>query len=132
MSRLLLLFNHELTPQQEAAARQELGAEAIVVPPPEVLQLWGQIPADLPRLCDMLMPVVRWVESEGKAGDFILIQGDFGACFWMVQAAFHLKLIPIYATTRREASEIRLPNGSIQMTHCFRHVLFRRYEQWSG
>ncbi len=129
MSRLLLLFNHEWTAQQKTAAQQALQVESIVVPPAEVKRLWGQIPADLPRLGDVLKPVGRWLESEGEAGDFVLIQGDFGACFYMVQAAFRLKLIPIYATTRREASEIRLPDGTIQMTHCFRHVRFRRYER---
>lgn len=130
MSRLFLLFNHRLTAQQEDAAREQLRIEGFVMPPEHILKLWGQVPADLPQIGDVLTPVVDWLESEGRAGDFVLIQGDFGACFWMVQAAFHLQLIPIYATTCREATENHLPDGSIQVVHHFRHVLYRRYERW--
>jgi hypothetical protein len=130
MTQLLLLFNHHLTLQQEEDAHKSLHVEQIVSPPQDVLRLWGQIPPELPQLSDYLKPVLRWLKDVAQPEDFILIQGDFGACFYMVQAAFGLNLIPICATTRREADEKTMPDGSIQVIHQFKHVLYRRYEKY--
>ncbi|WP_211232801.1 CRISPR-associated protein Csx20 [Desulfatirhabdium butyrativorans] len=130
MSQLLLLFNHELTLVQKADARQRLGVETFLSPPEEIRALWCQIPPELDHLADYLASVQQWLQTHGKPGDAILIQGDFGACFYMAQAAFSLGLIPVYATTRREAVETPMPDGSIQLTHRFRHAGFRRYERF--
>lgn len=129
MKTLLLLFNHQLTLPQEADAIDTLGVEDIVSPPDDLRRLWGQIPPELTSLADYLKPVQSWLEKQSKPGDFVLVQGDFGACHWIVQAAFALGLVPIYATTRREAVENHLPDGTVQLTHQFRHVIFRKYER---
>jgi hypothetical protein len=132
MTQLHLLFNHKLTPAQEADAIDNLGIETSVSPPDDITRLWGQIPPDLASLSDYLKPVETWLADQAAAGDYVLIQGDFGACYRMVQAAFALNLIPIYATTRREAVENHLPDGSIELTHQFRHVIYRKYENYSS
>ena len=131
MTQLLLLFNHRLTPQQEADAKESLGVQQTISLPADIQQLWGQIPPELTSLSDYLRPVQAWLQYQAAAGDFVLIQGDFGACCSMVHAAFRLNLIPIYATTRREAVEDHLPDGTVQLTHQFRHVIFRKYDNLS-
>jgi hypothetical protein len=131
MTQLILLFNHQLTPAQEADAIEHLGVEIFFYPSDEIRRLWSQIPPELTILSDYLRPVYTWLETQSAAGDFVLIQGDFGACYAMVQAAFRMNLIPIYATTRREAVENQLPDGSIQLTHQFRHVKYRKYADHS-
>lgn len=45
----------------------------------------------------------------------------------MVNFAFEKGLIPIYSTTNREAVEEYGENGSVKMTHQFRHIIFRKY-----
>ena len=127
MPQLHLLFNHHLTPAQEADAKEHLGAETFFYPSDDIRSLWSQIPPDLTSLSDYLRPIHTWLETQAVVGDFVLIQGDFGACYTMVQASFQLNLIPIYSTTRREAVENQLPDGSTQLTHQFRHVIFRKY-----
>ena len=67
------------------------------------------------------------VQFPWKKGDYILIQGDFGACFLMVQFAFEKGFIPIYSTTEREAVETHGEDGSVSLTHRFKHRIFRRY-----
>ena len=129
MTKLFLLFNHHLTPAQKTDAIDTLGIHAFVTPPDNVRRLWSQIPPDLTTLSDYLQPVQSWIEGQTMPGDYVLIQGDFGACHWMVQAAFAMGLVPIYATTRREAIETHLPDGTVQLTHQFRHVIFRKYEK---
>jgi probable selenium-dependent hydroxylase accessory protein YqeC len=42
----------------------------------------------------------------------VLIQGDFGACYHVVERAFRLGLVPLYSTTRRIAVEQHLEAGS--------------------
>jgi len=125
--RLFLLFNHRMGPQQAAQAREELGVREIVSPPPELQARWGQVPPELPGLQDYLAPLRDWLAKEALPGDYVLIQGDFGATYLMVRFAMERGLIPVYATTRREAQETVQPDGAVRLTHSFRHQRFRRY-----
>lgn len=75
---LFLLFNHTLTVTQEADARRSLGVERIIVPPIEVADLWVQVPPDSDGLTGYLAPVFSWLAETSWAGDFVLIQGEFG------------------------------------------------------
>jgi hypothetical protein len=99
----------------------------IVLPPEELRSLWAAIPPDSPTLKDILVPVCSWLEKQSAAGDFILIQGEFGACYLLVQHALEFGLVPVYSTTERHAREKHLPDGRVQLEHTFDHVRFRRY-----
>ena len=125
--RLFLLFNHKITPLQEEDAYTSLGVRRIVEPPEELLRLWRRIPPDLRKIESFLSPIQDWLTARAEKGDFILIQGDFGACFLMVQFAFEKGFVPIYSTTEREAVEIHGEDGSVTLTHRFQHRIFRRY-----
>ncbi len=126
---LFLLFNHRLTGAQEADAYITFGVSIIIPPPPAITRLWAEIPPDAEAVAPTLAPIRDWLVAESTPGDFILIQGDFGASFVMVNAAFRLGLIPVYATTIRQAVEQHLPDGTVKISHIFSHVRFRRYEQ---
>jgi hypothetical protein len=95
--------------------------------PLALAELWSQVPPDLPSLKTYVRPVVEWLENSASAGDYVLIQGDFGACHLLVLAAFARGLVPVYATTRRVVSESRCPDGAVEMIRKFGHVMFRRY-----
>lgn len=96
--------------------------------PAEVGDLWRRVPPELPSIENHLAPVKDWLAARAGPGDYALIQGDFGACFILVRFAFEQGLIPVYSTTEREAEEIHLGGGGVQLSHRFRHVIFRRYE----
>lgn len=87
----------------------------------------GPNPAGSPGLADYLAPVRDWLAQTAQPGDYVLIQGDFGATYLMVRYALENGLIPVYATTRREAHETLQPDGSVRLTHTFRLQQFRRY-----
>lgn len=125
---LYLLFNHTLTPEQYADAQESLGVGAFVEPPEPVRRLWGDIPAGAERISNELGLARGWL-MKAEPGDYVLIQGDFGACWLMVEFARSLGLRPIYSTTRREAQEELLEDGSVRLVHRFRHVRFREYGQ---
>ena len=125
---LFLIFNHNITPVQENDARSSLGVRRIINMPPDINELWRQIPPDLPEISSRLTPLKDWLAGRAQKNDYVLIQGDFGACFIMVNFAFKIGLIPIYSTTKREAIEEYNGDGSIKLVHQFKHQIFRRYE----
>jgi hypothetical protein len=127
MAQLYLLFNHTLTREQQCCARSELGVEKIVDPPPHIRALWANIPAGQAAIRPALTPVFAWIDQEIAPGDFLLVQGDFGACWLVAKYAEQHGIVPVYATTRREATERHTGDNQIEITHTFRHVRFRQY-----
>ena len=127
MPNLYLIFNHRITLLQEEDARRSLGVQQIVQLPPELKELWNNVPPDLPEIAAYLGPVKQWLAANAETGDFVLIQGDFGACFLMVNFALEKGFVPVYSTTRREAEEEFGQDGSIKLTHRFEHRIFRKY-----
>ena len=124
---LFLLFNHKLTPFQEADSRASLGIRRIVPAPPEIQETWSNVPPDLEGLTVYLRPVFAWLAGEAKPGDFILVQGDFGASCLVADFSQGRNLNPVYSTTVREAEEEHLPDGSVRTVHRFKHRMFRHY-----
>ncbi len=127
MSNLFLIFNHQFTVTQEADARALLGVHLIVSLPSELQESWSHIPPDLPSLHVYMKPFRSWMASHAAAGDYVLIQGDFGACYLLVQFAMSQGLIPVYSTTQREAEEEIQPDGTVKLIHYFEYQIFRRY-----
>ena len=127
MPRLFLLFNHSITPGQQENARDELGVATILEPPSELRSRWANIPAQAASLRPWLQPVCDWLADHAQPGDYVLIQGDFGACYLLVRFALESGFIPIYSTTERHAREQRLDDGRVRLEHTFDHVRFRRY-----
>ncbi len=91
---LFLLFNHCLTVPQETDARTSLGVDRIVLPPPEISRLWQEIPPESDELISYLAPIFSWLGNEAHPGNFVLIQGEFGATFLLVTRPSVLALYP--------------------------------------
>ena len=129
MLNLIVLFNHTLTEAQKADARASLGVEAIVDPPAHIRRLWAHVPPDAEALSSYLAPICAWLAETAVPGDFVLVQGEFGATFLMVSFCLKRGLIPVYSTTDRQAVEKHLPGDTVRIQHVFRHVRFRGYGQ---
>ena len=127
MASLFLIFNHTFTDNQRSDALVSLGVKRIVDMPPDQKKIWRNISPDLPAIEAYLEPVKLWLKLNAKRDDFALIQGDFGACYIMVNFALAQGLIPVYSTTERMAVEEYGDDGTIKLIHQFRHQIFRRY-----
>ncbi len=127
--RLFLIFNHNLTDLQRRDAEINLDIDRIVDLPEHLKAVWRQVPPDVETIDVAIVPVADWLRENSRPGDYVLIQGDFGAVYQMVNIAFDLKLVPVYSTTAREATETLGPDGDIELTHRFRHVQFRSYRR---
>jgi len=121
---MFLLFSHTLSDEQAVDARDGLGVDEIVYLPQELQALWSGFDPSLERVDTEGFE--RFLSKEANIGDIVLIQGDFGASFKMVQFALENKLIPVYATTKREVTEL-VEEGEKIKKSIFKHVRFRQY-----
>lgn len=127
MPDLYLIFSHELTNKQKKEAYETLGAKLIHYLPEKLSKLWSNVSPDMPKVSDHIKPIIKWLESRVKEGDYILVQGDFGATYIIVKWAFSKKCIPLYATTNRKINET-FNEEKIIVKREFEHVRFRLYE----
>ena len=77
-----------------------------------------------------LEEILLWLKEHASKGDFVLIQGEFGATHYLIEHCFNVGIIPIYATSKRIYEEIRNGDGTVERKHIFKHVNFRRYVKW--
>ena len=124
---MFLLFSHTLTKPQIDDAKNSLGVVSFISLPTELQKLWSDVPPELESLEEYLKPIREFIATESKADDMVLIQGDFGVVYKMVDFCKSLKLKTLYATTKREAKEI-LQNDKIIKTSKFRHIRYREYK----
>jgi len=127
MSKLFLIFNHTPTARQKQDSMDSLHVSEIVLLPNDLQDLWRNIPADKHQIASELKPLKEWLMTHALQNDYILIQGDFGACYLMVNFAFQQGYIPIYSTTKREAIEIKGEGDSIHLQHLIKHCIYRKY-----
>ncbi|MGM0369636.1 MAG: CRISPR-associated protein Csx20 [Bacillota bacterium] len=127
MENLFLLFSHQLTESQKKDAKKNLGINNFHYLPEELQQRWSNIPANIEKIAELLEPFQKWLNENSVKNDYVLIQGDFGAVFIMVQWAVANDLIPIYSTTIRDTKE-KNSGDEIKIKKKFKHVLFREYE----
>ena len=129
MSKVFCLLNHELTRNQLSELNAKFGAEKIIYPPEELSKKWSQIPATKTLDMNIIYAVVEWL-SPAKVGDILIVQGEFGSTFMIVDYALKNGLVPHYAVTKRVAQESR--NGElVQRQYTFEHVCFRKYAYYS-
>lgn len=126
---MLLLLSHKLTEEQKEDANTALGVREFLALPDDLQNLWMQITPTKTVLSEYLEPIRSWINENAGHGDYVLIQGDFGAVYSMVNYAFSVGLIPVYATTERMAVEKLMPDNVVKSERLFKHKMFRRYEK---
>ncbi|WP_300342409.1 CRISPR-associated protein Csx20 [Fusobacterium sp.] len=100
MKRLVLLFSHQLTKKQELDAKEGLKCSEILYMPKELKEKWQNLgmERELNEFKDFLKEVTT-------IGDYVLVQGEWGATYEMVNYCKENNLIPIYSSTKREVEE---------------------------
>ena len=126
MNRLFLLFSHKLTEEQIKDAKNKFGIQEFIYLPQNLQYIWSNIPAEATCINDTIYPIYDFLSQNISKGDYVLIQGEFGATYKLVN---HIKLCganAIYSTTKREAIEIATKDGVIKNS-IFKHCTFRHY-----
>ena len=126
MKKMFLLFSHNLTQIQIDDAKNNLDIEKFVSLSQDLQELWSNIPSDLIFIKEYLLPFKNFLTENSNFGDVVLIQGDFGAVYQMVNFANDLGLKAVYATTTRVIEEIVIDEKTVKKS-IFEHRRFREY-----
>jgi len=129
---LFLIFSHKLTPEQKEDARRTLGINSFFTLPEELQRLWSNIPPKGMLDNQLLEKFVTWLSRNAKKGDFILIQGEFGMTFALVDWCLKNNFIPIYSTTERVFTQEKTYDNKIMNKHIYKHVNFRKFKRYEG
>lgn len=123
---MFLLFSHKLTLSQENDAKSDFSIDKFVYLPENLQKLWSDIPSDLVILNKYLLPIKTFLKENSEFGDVVIIQGDFGAVYQMVNFAKGLGLKVVYSTTKRVIEEFIEDDKTIKKS-VFEHIGFREY-----
>ncbi|MCM8901258.1 TIGR02221 family CRISPR-associated protein [Caldicoprobacter algeriensis] len=124
--QMLLVFSHDLTESQKLQAREKLGITQFIPLSPVLLEKWSNIPPDLDKLDDYLADILNWIDDNARGGDYVLVQGDYGATMMVVSHCIKRNLKPVYATTHRVVKEEKRGDKVVSQRE-FEHVDFREY-----
>jgi hypothetical protein len=130
LSKLFLLFSHEITDKQKEDAKESLNINQIIKLPETLQQKWSNIPAELESLKEYMLPFKNWLAENVNKDDYILIQGEFGAVYFIVSWAKNNNLNPVYSTTERISKEVN-DGERVKSVKIFEHRRFREYESWN-
>ena len=129
MSKAFCLLNHQLTQNQLTELKKDFGVKEIINPSENLSKNWSQIPASKSLDMNLIQAVVRWLSS-AQADDILIVQGEFGSTFMIVDYALKNGLIPLYAVTKRVAQE-SVDGELVHRQYVFEHVCFREYAYFS-
>ncbi len=130
MKQIFLLFSHQLTLAQRKELKNKFDVDRIINLPLNLQNIWSNIPPEIPSIKSYLKDIFDWLKEKSQPGDLVLIQGEFGATYMAVDFCKKIRLIPLYATTRREVVEETLSDDTIKVKRTFVHTRFREFEEW--
>ena len=125
-----IIMNHELTGEQANELFSRYKIDGIFSLPPALQPLWENVSPSGELDITKLSQIIDWLKRSGRSGDYVLIQGEFGATYYIVNACFKEGFIPIYATSKRIYKEEKQNDGSVKREHIFKHVNFRKYKEY--
>ncbi|MBZ2175789.1 TIGR02221 family CRISPR-associated protein [Schnuerera sp. xch1] len=126
-SKMILIFSHKLTDKQIQDAKENLNIQEFIYLPDNLQNEWSSIPPYVDNLNSILDDIKDWIDNISQEDDYVLVQGEYGAIYKMVEYCKEIGLKPIYSTTKRQVKEVIRDDGKIEITHVFDHVRFRRY-----
>ena len=120
------LLNHELTENQIKELAEKYDCSKIIYPDENLTSAWSQIPTTVKPNKMIITKVTDWLKSAVEF-DVLIIQGEYGSTFTLVDYALKNRLIPLYAVTKRTVEETRV-GETVTRNAIFQHVCFREYE----
>ncbi|NLY86661.1 MAG: hypothetical protein GX077_09960 [Tissierellia bacterium] len=127
MKKMVLIFSHVLTEKQIEDAEINLGVDEFIYLPKDLQEKWSSIPPQEKDISGITKEIKNWLEEVATKGDYVLVQGDYGATYDLVNFCRAKGLKAVYSTTSRRAKEIKGQDGKIEITRVFEHVIFREY-----
>ena len=127
MKKMFLLFSHTLTKEQMNEAREKFAVEEFVYLPEGLQKQWSSFPTDESSIKPYIEPFKQFITENVSSDDVVLVQGESGASYSMVQFSKKMNLLTVYATTRRRVVEDLNEKGEKVKKSIFEHRRFREY-----
>lgn len=124
MKNLLLLFSHKLTKNQIEDAKENLNITTFIYLPDKLRKIWSSIPLESEGLDNIFK---EFISKNCTKGDYILIEGEYGMVYKMVNWSLNEGYIPIYSYSRREYIKEVLADNTVKNTHYFKHIYYKVY-----
>ena len=124
--KLFLFFSHSLTDEQTKDLYETFGDIEIVNLPEKLQFKLSNVPPEIENLGEYVRDFEKYLLDNSTSGDLVLIQGEFGIVYRLVEFSKSISLVPIYATTKRITKEI-IKDGKVVKTSEFKHIRFRKY-----
>lgn len=121
------LLNHQLTENQRNELLTRFGAGEIVYPKKELSVVWSQVKTTEEMDRPLVKQVIDWLGNASE-GDLLVVQGEFGCTFAVVDWALNNGLIPLHAVTQRVETET-YDGETVSKHYVFKHCCFRKYER---
>ncbi|MDI6604043.1 MAG: CRISPR-associated protein Csx20 [Thermoanaerobacteraceae bacterium] len=128
--KMFLIFSHQLTDLQKQDACLNLNISEFIYLPDNLQRKWLDISPYEETLSLFLQDLLDWLKINAKKDDYVLVQGDFGAVFLVVDFCFKNELVPVYSTTKRQIVNEETEGENVNISRVFSHVRFRKYERW--
>lgn len=127
MQKFFNVTNHTLSADQKEDAIRVWGELEFIDLDPELKKLWGSIPPDesISGVARYLAPVLNYLARTVELGNIVHVAGDFTAVTLAATVTQQNNGFAVSATTKREAVETVLPDGTTSKQSIFKHVGFR-------
>ena len=123
---MFLFFSHKLTDEQIKDAKENLGVDEFIYLPQDLQEKFSNVPPEIDDIKEYTQIFIDFLEKNVSSEDIVLIQGDFGVVFWVVEYCKQKNLKAIYATTKRVVKEQNIDGKVVKISE-FKHVKFRFY-----
>ena len=124
--RMFLLFSHKLTDEQIKDAKENLGVREFIYLPKDLQEKFSNVPPEIEDIKEYSKIFIDFLKNSVKEDDYVLVQGDFGVVFNVVEFCKENNLKAVYSTTKRVSKEKKI-DGKIVKISEFKHIRFRRY-----
>ncbi|MBP6282020.1 MAG: hypothetical protein KA384_08235 [Leptotrichiaceae bacterium] len=124
MKKIILLFSHKLTDSQIKDIKRKLQCKEILYLPEKIQSIFSNVTSDNREF--VINELKVYLSKNADKGDYILIQGEFGVSYKMINYSKEIGLIPVYSSTKRETIEINKGNKIKKITF-FKHEEFVEY-----
>ena len=120
---IVLLFSHILTDPQEKELKERYRCENIIYMPEELKKIWMNVDDTTSA-----EPFKNFLLKNLNKGDYVLIQGEWGLTFQLVNFALDNGFVPLFSRTTRDVKEEKKGDEVVRIS-VFRHLGFRKYER---
>jgi len=129
VKKLYVFLSHFLTEEQKKDAIKTLGVTKFVSLPSPLQKKWGNIESDR-SLKEKLKPFFDYILDNVTRDDYLLIQGEAGISFALVDWCLTNGYQPIYSYTKRVVIEKEIEKNKVEKKSVFKHIKFIFYERF--